>query len=57
MLLSNMLVSQSTTSIYVFSEPEVLEDNCIYKYIVLNQVGITAEPSQEQQNIPKQHIL
>ena len=56
MPLSNKLVSQSTTGIYVFSELEVLENNCIYNYIVLSQVGITAEPSQQQQRTPKQQI-
>lgn len=52
-----MLVSQSTTGIYMFSELEVLENNCIYKYIVLSQVGITAEPSQQQQRIPEQQTV
>lgn len=56
MPLSNMLFSGRITAIYVFSKVEVLENNCIYKYIVLKQVGVTAEPSQQQQQTPKQQI-
>lgn len=42
MPLSNKLVSQG---IYVCSELEVPKNNCTYKYTVLSQAGITAEPS------------
>lgn len=56
MPLSNKLASQGTTGIYVCSELEVPKNNCTYKYTVLSQAGITAEPSQQQQCIPKQQI-
>lgn len=56
MPLSNKLTSQGTTGIYVCSELEVPKNNCTYKYTVLSQAGITAEPSQQQQHIPKQQI-